>query len=545
MKKFWFSLTSAFLLLLMSNGTAWSYAVGGAVALEKLASSADLIFKGTAISSEIVGDAAFRDVPGYACYETEFKVASVVKGDPSPGSLKFRHYDRHPDATPVMYSPQSYHFEPGRSYVVLAKKNARGGLQQIWMNHTGMVDEGVWQCADDRAVEGREIKKIIWSELTGMLKSTDAADLLYAIRHLDGFSGGGGNREINFDSLMEFSRNDVLSVVHGLMTHPQASVAREAIEVVGSHNPYLSVESAPFWLAAVGKAPPPGIGAWNAKMKNVGGARYRRELVALADSKADNPTRALAVAALGLVRDPALGESIIRWLTDPAGEVRAAATLLLADFPTLAAGKVVGRLSRDTDRAVRSATAHMIGFGQYENLTPALSLLLHDEDEKVRRAAEMSLLTLSPREPMVGAVLVDNLKNEEFAPLFLLALAREDAGKYRDGLAEAVERQTTPKNWSGGQIPAFTAWQLLYDYLQSRPQSEVASGTLDRYLDALEQVGDYSSQEPCNIYAFYLQHGLAERAQRYRQNAGKKAGYDLDQYFKKVEKTPEAYLRRP
>ena len=93
------------------------------------------------------------------------------------------------------------------------------------------------------------------------------------------------------------------------------------------------------------------------------------------------------------------------------------------------------------------------------------------------------------------------------------------------------------------QLPAFTAWEILFRYLQRQPPEVVTSGKLDRYLDAIEKVGNYSSSEPRDIYAFYLQRGMTERARRYRAAAKKAVTYDLDYYFKQVDAAPSLYKR--
>ena len=59
----------------------------------------------------------------------------------------------------------------------------------------------------------------------------------------------------------------------------------------------------------------------------------------------------------------------------------------------------------------------------------------------------------------------------------------------------------------------------------------------------MEKVGNYSSSEPRDIYAFYLQRGMTERAQKYREAAKKAASYDLDYYFKQVDADPSLYTR--
>ena len=106
-----------------------------------------------------------------------------------------------------------------------------------------------------------------------------------------------------------------------------------------------------------------------------------------------------------------------------------------------------------------------------------------------------------------------------------------------------MEEKTTPRNWWGGEIPAFTAWKILFNYLQNQPADTVRSGKFDRYLGAMEKVGNYSSSEPRDIYAFYLQRGLAERARTFREAAKKAASYDLDYFFKMVDQNPSHYRR--
>jgi hypothetical protein len=61
------------------------------------------------------------------------------------------------------------------------------------------------------------------------------------------------------------------------------------------------------------------------------------------------------------------------------------------------------------------------------------------------------------------------------------------------------------------------------------------SGKVDSYLDALENVGNYSSSNPRDIYAFYVLRGMTKRAKTFRDKANKAATYDLDYYFKQVD----------
>ncbi len=172
-----------------------------------------------------------------------------------------------------------------------------------------------------------------------------------------------------------------------------------------------------------------------------------------------------------------------------------------------------------------------------------LAKLLADREFKVRQAAAMSLLSFSPKREPMAAIFRANLGNEEFQPLFLVALARETPAEYLEGLAKAVEENQEPREFWGGQVPAFTAWEVLFKYLQRQSADDIRAGRFDRYLDAIEKVGSYSSSEPRDIYAFYLQRGLVERAKKFRAAAAKAASYDLNYYFKMVDENPSAYQR--
>jgi hypothetical protein len=522
------------------TGVAWGYAVGPPLSLEKLTAEADLILKGTVVSSEPVQDEWFKPCVGFVATETEFRVISVLKGNAPGGTLRFHHYDESKIPQGRMFQPQYYHFEAGRTYLVFAKRSeAAGVFRQTRANHTGKEDQGVLLCPEDQPVRAKSVKEAIWSQLALMLKSADATNVTYAIHQLDRMSG---ERE-SFTDTQDFDRTNVLHAVHGSMTSSNAMIAQAAIAAVGSHNPYLSDERTIHWLATVGSAEVPGMGKMDPKMRNLGGELYWRELVALADGNAAKATRALAIQALGLVREPSLQKAIERWLADPDPAIRASATLLLADFPGPENCERLAALSGDAAPEVRARVARAAGFGQQVAAAGTLSKLLADKEEKVRTAAAMSLLSFSPKHKVIADVFRANLNNEEFKPMFLIALARENPADYLDPLASAIEQKTEPKNFWGGQIPAFTAWEILFKYLQGQPAEALRSGKLDRYLDAMEKVGNYSSSEPRDIYAFYFQRGMTERAKKFRAAAKKAASYDIDHYFKEVDENPSLYQR--
>ena len=514
--------------------------VAPALTLEKLAGEADVIFKGTAVSSEAVKDAWFKPHSGFLPIETLFKVVTVIKGQSGGETFRFRHYDETTTPQGRMFQPQFYHFEPGRTYIVFAKKSETGvELRQLWENHKSRMDQGVLQCADSNPVSAKPLKEIFWSELTSMLSNSIPTNITYAIQHLQEVSTPKGL----FGQTPDFEQKAALASIQNLMRHRNSDVARAAISVIGSENPYLSEERAPFWLATVGAGEITGLGKMNLKMNNVGGEIYWRDLIAIANTSTALELRSLAIRALGLVREPALEKSIERWIGAGPPFVRASAIVLLADFPKSETTRQFPDLANDQAPEVRTSVAQSIGFGQGIEFAPLLGKLLVDSEAKVRQAASMSLLSFSPTNPAIAQVFKTNLQNKEFEPLFLNALARRNPEPYLKDLASVVEQKTNPKNWWGGEIPAFTSWKILFKHLQGQDAEALRLGKFDSFLDAIEKVGNYSSSEPRDIYAFYVQRRMTERATRFRQAAKKAASYDLDYYFNMVDKNPAQYTR--
>jgi hypothetical protein len=58
----------------------------------------------------------------------------------------------------------------------------------------------------------------------------------------------------------------------------------------------------------------------------------------------------------------------------------------------------------------------------------------------------------------------------------------------------------------------------------------------------LEKADHHSSGEPRDIYAFYLQRGMPERAAKYRAAAKKAVTYDMDYFFDMVDQNPAVFL---
>jgi hypothetical protein len=544
-----------FALMLCSAVAALGYMVGPPVGLEDLANQSDIIFQGTVESDTTVQDASFQSCPGFMVQETIFKGVWTLKSEtnvlpqgyrrsqPMGGTLKFRHYTPDPNGQGFMYEPQSYLLEPGKTYMVFAKQppgSDPATCRQIWMSHTGMMDEGVLLCAHGSHLANGKINGVIWASLTRMLKSTDLAEIVYAINHLDLFSGSAETRSA-FDSLCEFQRKDVLAEVHGFLTNANTSVAQAAVEVVGSHNPYMERERAQAWLATVGDGTNKDYGPMDPHFVNEGGLIYWRELEALVDSKADDNTRAAAVRALGLVREESLQGNIQRWLGDKSAAVRSSAVLLLADFPALVSHDRMTSLAADPDAETRISAAYVIGFAQNVDNLGVLLKLMTDSDDKVRQAASQSLMSFSPKDPRVQKDYRDNLANPELRPLAIVALGQMDPAANLDLLIEETTTKKDPDNWSGGQIPAYTTSHILFDFLVKQPAADLQSGKYDKALDALEIWQPNYAVDPQFVYALELKDGLTERAKKYRVAAAKAAPYDAI-FLDRADKDPQQYL---
>lgn len=512
-----------------------AYPVGPAVSLEKMTDMADLVVKAKAIASEPAEDAWFSAVGGYKVQATKLEIISVLKGEPGAKTITFQHYAKGASGGSE-FMPQHYEFAIGRSYVVFASKtDAPGIFRQLWRNHTTMEDQGVLRAANDRLRAGGSAKEWYWTELTETLASADADDVVYGIRHLDQMSGVGRM------PLNDLGRAEVAEAIRHLVAAKDEKVATAAISAAGSGNPYMGDGEAAFWLLTVGQGHLPGLSRRDAKFDNLAGRLLWHDLAKVADGTGPAKVRALAVRALGRTGVAELAAALQRWAGDDEPLMRQAAVVLLADFPGDTASKCMQAAAGDASADVRQAAALAIGFAQVTPLVPLLAKLLKDDAASVREAAAMSLLSFSI--DAAGEVLRANNQDPEYRALFVNALAAKDAAPYLLDLQEIIAKRPEPTHFWGGRIPAADSWDILFKYVQLRPAEEVRSGKLDTSLDALENMRWYSSSEPRDLYALYLQRGLSDRARTFRAACRKQVTYDIDYYFDMVDKSPDLYKR--
>jgi hypothetical protein len=259
--------------------------------------------------------------------------------------------------------------------------------------------------------------------------------------------------------------------------------------------------------------------------------------VALANSQAPPELRARAIRSLGLTRenqrDTALLGPLRVWSTDPAAPVRAAAAVLWADYPSNEAAATIHSLARDQVPLVRAGAADGIGCGQIVELVTDLGGMLDDSDQGAGDAAAISLLSLDTK--VAAPVLKAHLRDARYQVAFINALADVDPAPYRDDLvAFLAVKKSGPEISLTGEIPSYTAWEILMKYISTCGPDDIRAGKLDKYLDALETPPNIGSR-PLTLYRFYHDNGFTDRMQSFRAKALKQAGYDLDIYFKQID----------
>lgn len=546
--------------LIIFPGTSMAYLVDSAISLEELEEEADLICKVVAIKSKPIESEWFAGFPPYEPTGTELKVVAVYKGEAGGKTIQFQHYSLSPKPAAHMYKPQSYEFKKGRSYLLFAKNTgAKGVFRQLWKNHKSKEDQGLILAASEdenigpvsenigpnrdsgrigRTGGEHSVRDIVWKELTALLGSEQTGDVIYAVRQFDQMSGGARHRR------SDFLRGEVFNEFRPLISHADPGIAREVITVLGSDNPYMRTGLAAGLLASLGNGhiPIPGYLKMDLDQVNVTGTRFLKSIAALADSE-DRPAdlRALAIRSLGRSQNEKIATHAIRWATDPIPEVRAAAIVLMADYPSKIPVSIIKTMSRDDHSAVRVGVAQTIGFAQLENHLPLLQSALGDEDPMVASAAALSLLSF----PLDHSreILEENLNHPEFQSVFVNALASENPAPYLRQLARITRNDLRPKKWWGGRYhgPRRISWDILYKHLQKQAEPELKSGGFDEAFDALENMKFFSSSEPRDLYAFYLQRGMNDRAKRFREACKTR---NMETSFDRVDQNPGAYQRR-
>jgi HEAT repeats len=398
-----------------------------------------------------------------------------------------------------------------------------------------VIDQSVLPVANAKPLRsGTSITEAVWGDLVARLNSPDEAVVLKAIRLLDEMSDGPPM------GVQDFDRSQVLAAIQPLIGAKSIATATAAITVFGEDSPCFDDDSAPQWLAGIGKGTIPGLLPRKPPVSPLTDSAAK-ELLSVATSRASPDLRALAIRALAPSRTipPA---TIAAWFHDPSIAVRSAAVLASTEILDRA---TIRAASTDRSPEVRQSAALAVGFTQDPRLVPLLGKLLQDPAAGVRTAAALSLLSFAPDQ--ASQIMKANLASE-FGPLFVNALARGNPQPYLPMLAQmikqpkVIELRLQSANWWGGIRPSADSWHILFDYVRALPAAELASGRVDRWLDALERSQWFGSSEPQELYALYLSRGLISRAQHFRDSIRKSPIY-IDYMFDSVQQNPAAYLQ--
>lgn len=536
---------------------AGAYPVAFALTLTELTNEAGLVVKVKAVGTRPIDDPWFEKHNGYQSVATEFEVLGVHKGELKAKRLEFRHYaESDDDQLGRLYSPQWYRFEPGKSYLLWTAKPETGGdipmCRTIWKSHRTIEDQGAIRAADDVFHPELSIKDAVWTELKALAASDNPKDVAYALTHLDVMTGGEDSTK------HDFPRVAVNAIAAGILDRSELDLVRAALRVMGQNNPYSSNEYAAGWLGSIGKGDLPGYSLWPKRLRNEGAHVHWKRLVQLinrSDAR-DEPlpveTIAIAVRTLGWAEVDELFSHVEGWAKNKDIEppVRQAAIVLLADFPRQTDRRTIQALAKDADAKVRLGAALAIGYGQFVDLVPDLAKLVDDESSETRRYAVMSLLSFSPEN--ARKQLAARVADPQWGVLFSNALAKEDAESQQRELMRNIREARVPDGWWGGHVPWGVAWERLYKYARTLPEASLKAGRHDELLDALESPSTksekdphwYSSSEPRDLYAFYVQRGLRERAKKFRERTKEAVSYDIDYYFKMVDENPGNYGER-
>lgn len=522
-------------LVVALSSSVFAYPIRPAITMDEMTDMADLVVKAKVISEQPSSDAALTPVTGFPVQATRFQVLSVIKGDAGGNTIVFRHYAED-QSMRDNYVPQHYEFRPGRSYIFFAiKSDTPGVFRQLRADATEVADEGALLAMDDKPTTKKSVKDACWSELIKLANSPDATDVTYAIPRLDQMSGGG------WDGTKTFDRKDVAEAIRPLLDSKNASVMSAALKAAGSGNPYFSPGSMEFWLVTIGHGHLPGLAEWDPKFDNLSGRLLWSDLARIADSHTAPEVRASAIRAMGRSGAADLPAALDRWAHDGQPLVRQAAIVLLGDVPSDSARLRIIQGAHDASAEVRRGAAEAVGIGQITSLVPLLGNLLKDGNTPVRDAAAMSLLSFSLGDS--GDLLRANIHDAEYRSVFVNALASSDASPYLADLKEIISKRLEPARFWGGEPPAADSWNILFKYAQRRSADEFRSGKFDSVFDGLESAEWYSSSEPRDLYALYLQHGLTDRARAFRTRCDKETPLDLEYFFKQADQSPDTYKR--
>lgn len=532
---------------------------------ERMEREADLIFKGRVISTtESTNNTLF---PYWAnTHATRFNLISVLKGKIDTNEVVFWHVTHPPNTWGGGSPPADHQFEGGRFYIVFARMmdkpdylytpppNAKDRPFEFRQIYRG----GVTLTLDDRPNTTASVKETHWSELNLLLNDSSPSNQLYAIQQLDALSLTG--RGDDWRRSKDFERNVVLQAIRPLIHNSNDTIAITALGCfrLGSTRSNIAESHIP-------------------------------ELIKVADGAPSITRRLAAIGAFAEMPDPAVSNSLPRWLRDTNRDVRAAAIMLLTHYAGDFQEQALKVGAKDPSAKVRTAVVNAIGEARVAALIPTLTQLFtvsassntpvkpltKEELESGSYYAGGGYIVGDPNYPNVSfgyppenlgdvhtsagfallrfdvAQVADILKTNQYDPgfrlNFLCKLSEQDAGPWLEEMAKIMDqRLEREKKKSAGwgadpkkYRPELTGlhlrcWRIICDYLKGLPYADFADGKMDRFFNTLEQSTGSGSQERIMLYELYKMKGLNKRAAAFRNEVAKQDSWKV-QFLDKID----------
>lgn len=540
-----------FSLAVITGGPPTSVFVQPHGRIEAMTASADLVFKGQALSSVVITNLAFRVRAEVEA--TQFRIISVLKGTVQTNLVTFQHYSSSFRGGWSGREPPAYNrFEIGKPYLIFAAKLDKPDIYYDPTLNTNFVgsndfrqlyDGGFTRTLDVRSLNSLSVKAAHWFELNLLLNDSNPSNQLYAIDKLDSMSlAGRGDDE--WSRSPDFKRKTVLTALLPVLTNSNVQVACRALNCfVTGPDSVANVE--PFADALI-------------KIANEGDSSSRR---------------LNAIDALSGIDGSAVSNSLSRLLKDSDGNVRLGAVRMLPRFPRIFAEQSLRDAADDESANVRSVVADVIGGEKYERCLPVLVKLFHDPVGRdklippttmeylqagqrwsnigdVHTAAGYALVKFAPNQ--VADILKTNLNDPGFHINFVAKLAQGDAEPWLLELVSILEARRAyvddiaktppldPRRFSApgvnGMILTGTyteCWEDIRQYLLKKSPEELASGKYDRYMDLLDEtVGNPQDRW---LYELYRTKNLGRRAAALRRQHDKTDGWWFDDFNNRGE----------
>lgn len=481
------------------------FAAGTMTTLEKYTAQSDVIIKATALRTQRQEDTQvdpwFPIVEGAARSATRFKIVSVIKGEISADEVTFRHYQGLSIGPPIRVYffelPPCYTFQSGQTYLLWADKTEDGNLRQLSKELARCPTDGgttgyTIRVGDnvpvDEAIKN-DVKSVVWDELVKMVRSNKQGDASQGLSRLRSLSGASvfwlPPESVNKNPDFPLSRFADVAI-------PLLSSSDEEILYRGLNA--LSGNAAPF---------------------------AQSQLLLIANGHANPGTRSVALGCLRGLKTPEQHSAALRALhefpasingSDNIAALQQSALQTLADFPGHDARLHWRAFANHPKSRVRRGIASAIGAAKDGAAADLVNKMLSDPYKIVRETALDSLLRLPAAQ--AKPFWKRQLANASYRPLFINALAAQNAEPYLDELIKIVNEEVRAEQVLNYKLnnAKSDSWQLLFKYVNQKPKAALQSASLSRILAVLE----CAQIAPPTLYRFYRVRKMDVQAKSYR-----------------------------